>query len=110
MKRIIKNIAVLGITIFMMVWGYALLKCEILTYLHWQEFYGLDKLNAPVIKSETVKVLEYSETKAKVYYVDDRGGLILEFIKKDEQWISIRSKYVWSQGGTADGLMWPYGR
>jgi hypothetical protein len=108
MKRVIKSIVILGITIFLLIWGYALLRCEILTHLHWQEFYGYDVLNRITDTLGTVKVLEYSDTKAKVYYIDSRGGIIIEFAKKGEQWGFSGWDVIWSDSGSASDVIWPY--
>ena len=63
------------------------------------------------------KVLAYYDDYAEIYYVTENkekgieSGNVLSFRKENEKW-----KYdnwletIWSNQGSADGYIWPYGR
>lgn len=90
-------------------WIASIVKCEILTSKHYEEFVGLDESTNIVRKSEFLKVLDYSNMNARVYYYDHEGGVILKFVKKDAKWVYDEwEKTVWSRTGSADDYMWPY--
>jgi hypothetical protein len=108
-KRII--IAVLMIPcIFILIWLGAIVKCEIRTYLHGDEFTDGWKDTNMLAGSDYLKVLAYSDTAARIYYVNDGlGGDIIKFVKKDSKWeIDEWERTVWAKGGSADEFMWPY--
>ncbi|NMC57637.1 MAG: hypothetical protein GYA50_10490 [Eubacteriaceae bacterium] len=108
-KRII--IAVLIIPcIFTLIWLGAIAKCEILTNLHGNEFTDGYKKTNMLDKIDYLKVLEYSGTTARIYYVGDGvRGDIIKFIKKDSKWeLDKWEGTVWDAIGSADGTAWPY--
>ena len=110
MKKI-RIILLIPLICFLLIWGFPLARCEILTLTHGQEFAELYKENTMLGEQEYWKVLNYSETHARVYYVatNHLGANILSFVKKNDQW-----KYdkwegtVWSKGGSASEVIWPY--
>ena len=69
-------------------WVGSILKCEILTLLHGQQFLGLQEQTHMLGESEYLKVLEYSANAARVYYVSSNrsGGDILKFTGQDGDW------------------------
>lgn len=87
MKVIIK---ILGFIVlcFLLVWGVSLGKCEILTAIHGDEFSELYKSNTMLGEQEYLKVLEYSDSSARVYYVgkDNSMANIICFVKREGQW------------------------
>jgi hypothetical protein len=86
-------------------------KCEILTSLHGEEFrYGY--LTGGMLPKEPVdyKILKYSKTQAKVYYIgaNKSSGDIFRFVKIDGKWECDYWDVIWSKIGSADGMVWPY--
>ena len=79
MKNIIKNILLLPITVFLIVWGASLLKCSVLTIMHGKEFETAYTENTMIGGIDYLRILEYSENFAKVYYVSKNrsGGNVL---------------------------------
>lgn len=56
----------------------------------------------------TAKVLYCFKGNAKVYYVDEKGGDTISFKKDADDWIMTDWNTVWSKGGSADGIQWPF--
>ena len=111
MKKIIKIIFIIIIVCFFVIWGLAIAKCEILTHQHGKEFNTIYKENTMMGEIDYLKVLDYSETSARVYYVSKNktGGDILIFSKKDGIWVYERwERTVWSKTGSASDIIWPY--
>lgn len=54
------------------------------------------------------KVLDYSDTSARVYYVgvNRETGNVIWFIMKDGNWGLDKWHTVWSKTGSADGFIW----
>lgn len=110
MKVSIK-ILILIMSSFLIVWGVSLARCEILTFIHGAEFTDLYETNTMLGEQEYLKILEYSDEYAKIYYVgtDNSMGNILSFVKNGEHWDYYRwERCVWSTSGNADGIIWPY--
>ncbi|MDD6736095.1 MAG: hypothetical protein PUE13_07280 [Clostridiales bacterium] len=110
MKVIIK---ILGFIVlcFLLVWGVSLGKCEILTAIHGDEFSELYKSNTMLGEQEYLKVLEYSDSSARVYYVgkDNSMANIICFVKREGQWEYDKwERCVWSKTGSASEVAWPY--
>jgi len=94
-----------------LIWIASLVKCEVLTFQHWKEFETLYKETNMLGEQEYLKVLDYSDISARVYYVgiNRAGGNILRFVKQNGQWVYAEwEETVWSKTGSADGFMWPY--
>lgn len=93
------------------IWLSALLRCEILTFMHYKEFNMIYQEDTMIGEIECLKVLKYEDQKALIYYVsvNKTGGDIVEFYKKNGDWIFCKWKTVWSgSGGSASGVIWPY--
>ena len=90
------------------VWGISLIKCEILTHSHADEFMDGWEQTGILSEPERVKVLQYSKQRASVYYVDEEGGSVLAFEKQDGCWILSEWEACWSKTGSADDIIWPY--
>lgn len=90
------------------IWGISLIKCEILTHMHAEEFMDGWEQTHMLSEPDRVKVLRYSEQRASVYYVDEEGGTVLTFEKQDGCWIMSEWEACWSKTGSADDLIWPY--
>ena len=91
-------------------WLVSLIKCNVLTLLHGSEFKGRELETNMLAESDYLRVLEYSENNAKVYYVDRDGvGSVLTFNKADDEWVFESWDTLWSAaGGNADNVIWPY--
>lgn len=61
---------------------------------------------------EYLKVMEYSEREAKVYYVLSKkvAGILAEFENRNGIWKLTGWGAIWSTSGSADGFIWPYYR
>ena len=108
MKKILIIVFILSPLI---IWGMSILRCELLTNQHGKEFETVYKENTMMGEIDYLKVLNYSDVSARVYYVSKNrtGGDILIFSKKDNQWTYDKwERTVWSKSGSADGFMWPY--
>lgn len=109
-KYILVTLTVLFVG-FILIWVGALAKCEILTYQHGKEFDTIYRENTMLDEIDYLKVLDYSDTSARVYYVsiNKSAGDILSFIKQDGQWKYNRwERTVWSSTGSASEVIWPY--
>lgn len=62
--------------------------------------------------SPDLRIMQYSDTKAMVYYFTETGGEQAEFTKEDDVWTFEKIHACWSAtGGTADDyFIWPYFR
>lgn len=111
MKKLRKSIIILLPAIFFIIWAVSLGKCEILTLNHGDEFSEIYKENTMLGKQQYWKVLNYSDIYAEVYYVgvDNSNANILYFKKEDDKWKYYGQwKTVWSNSGSASGVIWPY--
>ena len=98
---------VLGIVI---IYISSLVKCEVLTHQHYDEFKNAYKQNTMIGDIETFKVLEYSPHKtAKVYYISENKamGNVITFTY-DDSWKIASWDTVWSKSGNADKTVYPY--
>ncbi len=96
--------------LFLVFWIGTLIKCDVLTLLHHNEFkniytekYGLE--------TDYFKVLEYQDDYARVYYVTvgNTLGEVLTLKKNNGNWVVSSCKTIWSgTGGSASEVIWPY--
>lgn len=94
-------------------WISALVKCEMLTCEHYDEFKDAHKENTMLGDMEYFKVLEYDEYNiSQVYYVSKNytGANILTFVYDSEtsSWKEISWNTVWSKSGSASDVVYPY--
>ncbi len=87
-------------------------KAELLTRRHGQEFEGLYKLTGMISEIEYFKVISYTETQARVFYVsqDHAAGNLLTFSSRNNEWVLEEWETVWSTSGSAGRFMWPFYR
>jgi hypothetical protein len=107
----IKNIFFFILLCFLIIWGISITRIEILTLIHGYEFSDSYKENTMLREQKYCKVLQYSKNYACVFYIaEDRStGDILEFEKKNGEWhFTGNWETVWSTGGSADNIIWPY--
>ena len=96
---------------FLIIWTWALLKCEALTILYGNEFSEIYRENTMMGDIDYPKVLDYSSGYARVYYISaNRGaGNILLFFKENNEWrYEAWERTVWSDSGSASEVIWPY--
>ena len=108
-KKITAVLVVLLLPILM--WGILFLKCEILTAFHGEKFTEVYKENTMMGEIEYLKILNYSDKEARIYYVsqDYLSGDILLFTNENDEWqYDSWERTVWSKQGSADGFVWPY--
>ena len=89
-------------------WLFSLATCEYATIKYGDEFKGLEAQTNMLTQSDYLKVLDVSETYAKVYYVSPYSGNVLYFEKSSEAWRMVEWETVWSSTGSASGVVWPY--
>lgn len=106
MKKIILTLCIA----FLIVWGGSLIKCEVNTFMYGNQFHDEYKQTNMISGTQKLKVLKYSENKAKIYYSNKEYGNIIIFEKKNNKWIMDTWDTVWSRTGSADGFIWPYVR
>lgn len=112
MKKIIKIIILIAVIDFLFIWILSLAKCEILTIKHGHEFGDdLFKENTMIGEKEYIKIINYTDTYARIYYVGIKmsHGEILSFSKENGQWkYENWERTVWSDTGSASEVIWPY--
>ena len=110
MKKILIATLIICISPFLIIWGSSILKCEILTYRYGNQFSTIYRENTMIGDIDYLKILNYSDSEAQVYYVSENrsGGDVLIFCKENNEWKTISWKTIWSKTGSADGFVWPY--
>ena len=96
--------------------AYSLIKCEILTHKHYDEFKDAYNQNTMLGDMEYFKVLTYSPYRtynmAQVYYVSKGHtmGNVLTFIYDYEadSWKELSWTTIWSKNGNASEVIYPY--
>ena len=113
MRKVIKYI-IFGIIICLIsMWVSSLIKCEILTHKHYDEFKDAYKQNQMLSEMEYFKVLEYSPYNlAKIYYVSKGNKcadvLTFKFNSDTNLWEEISWNTIWSTTGSASEVIYPY--
>lgn len=109
MKYVFRGISALVIAI-VFAWTFSVLKCEYFTWKYGTEFIDLDNQIHMIDDIEKVKILDYSDSRAEVYYIDNGGlsGDVVVYEKMNDSWQYVHWKTVWSRLGSADGYQWPY--
>lgn len=126
-RKIIRTIVFAPIISFLIFWVGSIIHTEMLTHRHGYIFerlhYECPRVHNAVGYIESLKVLSFSETTARVYFViventgrmggaeigDRIGGSILAFSNEDGQWVLAEmERAVWSRTGSADGFVWPF--
>ena len=108
MKKRIAVILIIVLISPILYWGLSLAKCEILTAKYGYNF--SDGYNNLVDDIAFFKVIEYSDKNSTVYYVNNHktSGISVNFTFQDGEWVYDSWNAVWSKGGTADDIMFPY--
>lgn len=82
-----------------------------LTLMHGSEFENNYRENTMIGEIDYLKVLNYSDNFARVYYVSANrsSASILTFKKQDGNWsYEAWERVVWSSTGSASDVIWPY--
>ena len=114
--KIVKRGILLLCAVFVVVWLGSYLWCEGLTALYGDQFSDSALWTSDTLlgEAEDLKVLEYSDTSATIYHISPYpgAGYILEFTRSEPgaPWQLECWDAIWSKHGSADGLIWPYGR
>ena len=115
--KLFRNMILGFMCIFLINWTGALLRCEVLTHQHYDEFKDAYKQNTMLGEMDYFKVLSYSPYRtfdfAQVYYVgeDHSEGVVLTFQYdyETDSWKEISWSVIWSGvGGSASEVIWPY--
>ena len=110
MKKVILTIVSVAIILPIAFWGVSLIKCEILTHKHYDDFEHAYKQNTMLGEMEYFKVLSCDENTAKVYYVCEgmTGAHVLTFENRNGTWTQISWNAIWSVSGSASEVIFPY--
>ena len=115
MNKIKKTLICLLIVVVLLMivfWTVSYAYCEYLTHQYADELRTACQDNTMLIEPKFIKVLQYSETSAQVYYVtiNSGSGNILYLSKSyvSNIWKVDSWETVWSTTGSADGMVWPY--
>ncbi|MBE6617992.1 MAG: hypothetical protein E7627_08665 [Ruminococcaceae bacterium] len=99
------------IILFALFWVGSILKCEIQTLIHLDEFGDKWTENTMLGEPDRLIVLKYSDNYAELYHKNEHGGNVISFKRNDvnEEWSYNGWKdTVWSRYGSADDFIWPY--
>lgn len=114
--KIFRNI-ILGIVCFFLItWIGTLIKCEVLTHQHYDEFENAYTQDTMLWDMEYFKVLNYFPYRsriAQVYYVSEGHSLgsvlTFQYDYETDSWNRLSSSTIWSGvGGSASEFIWPY--
>lgn len=101
---------------FLLFWGGSMLYCSHLTALYGDEFTDFEAMDFDHMHAWSeppeLRVLNYSDVQARVYYYSEHGGECAVFTKVNGQWRYQENDATWVDfGGTADDyFVWPYFR
>ena len=109
-KSFLRLISVIIICI-LLVWIVSLVRCEVLTYQHKDEFYMI--LDSVYDDSFNMKVLEYNRRdSARIYCIskDKACGDVLRigYDLENDCWHVYDCVGCWSKTGNADDIVYPY--
>ena len=109
MKKAIKTTVFVVIIAFLIVWATSLFWCEVLTMKHGEAFEQLYLQTNILSKADALKVLNFTDNAAEVYYITDGAcGNVMRFEKQNGAWVLESWNTVWSTTGSASGAIWPY--
>lgn len=106
MKRLVCAV----LAVFLLIWGAALIRCAYLTRVHYEDFEKAWMQNPMLSAVGDFKVLRCDGETAEVYYIakDHYSGDVLRFELREGEWIETDWRTVWSETGSASGVIWPY--
>jgi len=110
-KFLVFNLFVIFV-IIIFIWSIPIINNEIKTVKYGDEFYDSYKQSNMINSIKSYKVLEYSDSKSKVYYISvynkSESGFVFHFEKSGEKWSMIGYDCIWSETGSAESFIWPY--
>ena len=110
-KRIITLSIALIACLMILFWLGSIIKCEHLTFCYGAQFETAYREHTMLRKPDYLKILDYTETSAIVYYVARGTGgdiLLFERTSAQEEWEFVEWRTIWSKSGSASGFVWPY--
>ena len=110
-KKSIRRIILAVFIMLAFFWLSSLIKCEYLTVRYGDQFTNAYREHTMLATPDYLKVLSYTDSSAKVYYVKKgAGGNVLTFVRSDSQseWQFVEWITVWSKTGSASNFIWPY--
>lgn len=107
--KFVRRALSLMIIIVLLFWGFAVLKCEILTASHAREFEDEYIQEDIVVPSDSIKILFYSDEYARVYYEYGHSADIIDFRQTEGKWRLGRRVSVKSENDLRPKkIVWPY--
>ena len=120
MKKTAKTICIVIIFLivaFFVYWGISVLKCEYLTHKYAHEYVDIVLDGCEPERLDKIKVLNYDDGYVRIYYVLDYYGttepgygFVAEIKNGERIRPDLMDDCVWSDYGSADDFVWPYGR
>ncbi len=120
MKKTIKlasMVLIFIIFVFVLCWGVSIIKCEYLTHKYAQEYERIVLDGCEPERLHKIKVLDCKDSYIRIYYVLDYYGttkpgygFVAEIKDGERMNPALADKCIWSNYGSADGYIWPYGR
>jgi len=108
LKRLPVYVIVFGLLAFLIAWCASMLRIESLTSKYYSDFEYAYLQNTMINDVEYFKVMGCDGDTAKVYYVTETDGNLLSFEKNDDGWKECAWETVWSENGSASGVIWPF--
>ncbi len=106
--KMIKRFFLVAIVVYIALWSFALIQCEINTNRLKGELPVLEDIYGEHNYNK-VKVLYYNNCYACVYATTDHYGNMYHLKKEHSQnWEQYAWECIWSRNGSADGFIWPY--
>ena len=95
---------------FVSYWIATLVKIDIQTHAHYDEFEYAYMDGTMLGDMEYFKVVYYDDYMAQVYYVSEgrSGGDLLVFENNGDAWKQVYWGTIWSSTGSASDVIWPY--
>ena len=111
-KQLLGTVLISILGLFFLIWFCSLAKCEYLTYKYGDEFpYSSVQSYTMFRTPDYHKVIQYTDTTAKIYYVSHgRGGDVVYFKRErvGDAWSFDKWDTIWSGSGSAESFIWPY--
>lgn len=96
-----------ALLIMMIFWIASIVKCEIVTNQHGDEFLRFEEVST----ASKFKILTYTDDFARIYCVNfnKSNGSVHNFVRQNDSWkYNAWEDGGWSKSGSADGFIWPY--
>ena len=105
-----KKLLIAVMAVFLLLWGGSLIRCEILTDRSYDDFKTGHLQTGFHDELENFKILSCDGSGARGYYVakDHANGCVLDFENQAGEWVMTEWSCVWSDNGSASGVVWPY--